>query len=134
MSERRAPRILVVDDSEAGLLLVSSVLSVAGFLVDTAGSSKEVLEQLKARRPDLILMDVQLPGQDGLALTRQLKADPATAQIPIVALTAHAMPTDRDLALAAGCNGYISKPIDTRNLPDQVRAVLLEEPSPVSAG
>jgi CheY-like chemotaxis protein len=134
VSERRAPRILVVDDSEAGLLLVSSVLSVAGFLVDTAGSSKEVLEQLKARRPDLILMDVQLPGQDGLALTRQLKADPATAQIPIVALTAHAMPTDRDLALAAGCNGYISKPIDTRNLPDQVRAVLLEEPSPVSAG
>ena len=132
MSERTAPRILVVDDSEAGLLLVSSVLSLAGFLVDTAVSSQEVLEQLKARTPDLILMDGQLPGQDGLALTRQLKADPATAGIPIVALTAHAMPADRDLALAAGCNGYISKPIDTRILPDQLRAVLREEPSLVA--
>ena len=128
MSKPRAPRILVVDDSEAGLLLVSSVLQLAGFLVDTAGSSQEVLRQLKARVPDLILMDVQLPGQDGLALTRQLKADPATARIPIVALTAHAMATDRDLALAAGCNGYISKPIDTRIFPDQIRAVLLGEP------
>ena len=128
MSKPRAPRILVVDDSEAGLLLVSSVLQLAGFLVDTAGSSQEGLRQLKAREPDLILMDVQLPGQDGLALTRQLKADPATARIPIVALTAHAMATDRDLALAAGCNGYISKPIDTRIFPDQIRAVLLGEP------
>jgi CheY-like chemotaxis protein len=128
VSKPRAPRILVVDDSEAGLLLVSSVLQLAGFLVYTAGSSQEVLRQLKARMPDLILMDVQLPGQDGLALTRQLKADPATARIPIVALTAHAMATDRDLALAAGCNGYISKPIDTRIFPDQIRAVLLGEP------
>ena len=135
MSKPRAPRILVVDDSEAGLLLVSSVLQLAGFLVDTAGSSQEVLRQLKVRMPDLILMDVQLPGQDGLALTRQLKADPATARIPIVALTAHAMATDRDLALAAGCNGYISKPIDTRIFPDQIRAALLGEPleSAVSA-
>ena len=66
MSKPRAPRILVVDDSEAGLLLVSSVLQLAGFLVDTAGSSQEVLRQLKVRMPDLILMDVQLPGQDGL--------------------------------------------------------------------
>jgi CheY-like chemotaxis protein len=118
------PRILVVDDNEAGQLLVCSVLQLQEFRVDSAGSAVEVLERLKAHTPDLILMDVQLPGQDGLSLTRQLKADPATAAIPIVALTAHAMPGDREQALAAGCVGYISKPIDTRTLGDQVREFL----------
>jgi CheY-like chemotaxis protein len=116
--------ILVVDDNEAGLMLASTVLEYEGFLVDTAGSSQEVLEQLKVRRPDLILMDVQLPGLDGLTLTRRLKADPDTAAILIVALTAHAMSGDRELALAAGCVGYVSKPIDTRALGDQVRKYL----------
>jgi CheY-like chemotaxis protein len=117
-------RILVVDDNEAGQLLVSSVLELQGFRVDSAGSAVEVLMRLDAHTPDLILMDVQLPGQDGLSLTRQLKSDPATAAIPIVALTAHAMPGDREQALAAGCVGYISKPIDTRTLGDQVREFL----------
>jgi CheY-like chemotaxis protein len=117
-------RILVVDDNEAGQLLVSSVLQLEGFRVDSAGSAVEVLKRLHAHRPDLILMDVQLPGQDGLSLTRQLKADPATAAILIVALTAHAMPGDREQALAAGCVGYISKPIDTRTLGDQIREFL----------
>jgi CheY-like chemotaxis protein len=117
-------RILVVDDNEAGQLLVCSVLQLQGFLVDTAGSAVEVLKRIHAHTPDLILMDVQLPGQDGLSLTRQLKADPATAAIPIVALTAHAMPGDREQALAAGCVGYISKPIDTRTLGEQVREFL----------
>jgi len=116
--------ILIVDDNDAGLLLSRSVLQKAGFLVDTAGSSQEVFDQLNERLPDLILMDVQLPGQDGLTLTRQLKADPATAAIPIVALTAHAMPGDRELALDAGCVGYISKPIDTRTFSDEVRGYL----------
>ncbi len=117
-------RILVVDDNEAGQLLVCSVLQLDGFLVDPAGSAVEVLKRIHDHTPDLILMDVQLPGQDGLSLTRQLKADPATAAIPIVALTAHAMPGDRELALAAGCVGYISKPIDTRTLGDQVSEFL----------
>lgn len=116
--------ILVVDDNDAGQLLVRTVLELDGFRVDSAGSSEQVLERLNVRTPDLILMDVQLPGQDGLALTRQIKADPATAAIPIVALTAHAMPGDREQALAAGCIGYISKPIDTRLLGDQVRGFL----------
>jgi CheY-like chemotaxis protein len=116
--------ILVVDDNAAGLLLVCSVLELDGFRVDSAGSADEVLERLRGRSPDLILMDVQLPGQDGLSLTRQLKADPATASIPIVALTAHAMAGDKELALAAGCSGYISKPIDTRTFGDQVRGFL----------
>ncbi len=116
--------ILVVDDNDAGQLLVRTVLELEGFRVDSAGSSEQVLERLNVRTPDLILMDVQLPGQDGLALTRQIKADPATAAIPIVALTAHAMAGDREQALAAGCIGYISKPIDTRLLGDQVRGFL----------
>lgn len=124
-------RILVVDDNEAGQLLVSSVLELQGFRVDSAGSAAEVLKRLHIQSPDLILMDVQLPGQDGLSLTRQLKADPATAAIPIVALTAHAMPGDREQALAAGCVGYISKPIDTRTLGDQIRE-FLSAPQPAS--
>ena len=119
-----SPLILVVDDNDAGLLLVCSVLELDGFRVDSAGSAEEVLERLSDQMPDLILMDVQLPGQDGLALTRQLKADPATSSIPIVALTAHAMAGDRELALAAGCSGYVSKPIDTRHFGDQVRGYL----------
>lgn len=119
-----SPLILAVDDNDGGLLLVRSLLEMEGFRVDSAGSAEDVRQRLSARIPDLILMDVQLPGEDGLALTRQLKADPATAQIPIVALTAHAMPGDRDLALAAGCVGYISKPIDTRAFAGQVREFL----------
>jgi CheY-like chemotaxis protein len=119
-----SPLILVVDDNDAGLLLARSVLELNGFRVDSAGSLKEVLERLNAGRPDLILMDIQLPGEDGLAVTRLLKADPVTASIPIVALTAHAMIGDRKQALAAGCSGYITKPIDTRTFGDQVREFL----------
>jgi CheY-like chemotaxis protein len=128
----RSQLILVVDDNESGQLLVSSVLQLEGFRVDVAGSSEEVLERMNASKPDLILMDVQLPGQDGLALTRQLKADPATAAIPIIALTAHAMAGDQELALAAGCVGYITKPINTRTLGDQLREFLA--PAPIAAG
>jgi CheY-like chemotaxis protein len=125
---KKSPLVLVVDDNEAGLLLARSVLELDGFRVDSASSSDEVLERLKVRAPDLILMDVQLPGQNGLALTRQLKADPATAAIPIVALTANAMTGDREQALAAGCSGYISKPINTRTLRVQLREFLPAEP------
>jgi len=85
------------------------------------------MESLNARTPDLILMDVQLPGQDGLALTRQLKANPPTATIPIVALTARAMAGDRERAMAAGCIGYITKPINTRTFGDQLREFLPAE-------
>jgi CheY-like chemotaxis protein len=122
-----SPLILVVDDNDAGLLLACSVLQMDGFRVDSAGSAQEVLQHLNARLPDLILMDIQLPGQDGLSLTRQLKASHTTAAIPIVALTAHAMAGDQEQALAAGCSGYISKPIDTRTFGAQVRAFLRDE-------
>ena len=130
-----SPLILVVDDNPAGQLLVTTVLQLDGFQVETASSSFEVLERLRARTPDLILMDVQLPGQDGLSLTRQLKADPATASLRIVALTAYAMTGDREQALAAGCIGYITKPVDTRNLGEQVSGFLsMDTIEPVVAG
>jgi CheY-like chemotaxis protein len=130
-----SPLILVVDDNPSGQLLVTTVLQLDGFQVEGAGSSFEVLERLRARTPDLILMDVQLPGQDGLSLTRQLRAEPATASIRVVALTAYAMAGDREQAIAAGCIGYITKPVDTRNLADQVRGFLAaERTAPLVAG
>ncbi len=118
--------ILVVEDNEANQLLVQAVLELEGYQVELAGSAPEALDQLQASAPDLILMDVQLPGEDGLTLTRQLKADPATREIPVVALTAHAMAGDRELALKAGCVGYIAKPIDTRTFGAEVRRYLVD--------
>jgi CheY-like chemotaxis protein len=116
--------ILVVEDNEANQLLVRAVLEMEGFQVQIAGSAPEAREVIEGRTPDLILMDVQLPGEDGLSITRSLKANPDTSAIPVVALTAHAMVGDKDLALQAGCAGYISKPIDTRTFGFEVRQFL----------
>jgi len=117
-------RILVVDDNPTNLKLASDVLDAEGYQVAQAGNAEEALLIIEAHPPDLILMDIALPGMDGLALTRKLKADPATRQIVIVALTAFAMKGDEAKAYSAGCNGYITKPIDTRRLPDQVGGFL----------
>jgi CheY-like chemotaxis protein len=122
---RKPMLILVVEDNEANQLLASSVLEREGYVVELASNSKEAVERLTRNPPDLILMDVQLPGEDGLALTRRLKADPRTAKIPIAALTAHAMVGDREEALAAGCVGYIAKPINTRTFGEQVRQFIV---------
>ncbi len=116
--------ILVVEDNEANQLLASSVLERAGYRIALASTSHEARDAIRRREPDLILMDIQLPGEDGLDFTRELKADPATAQIPVIALTALAMPGDRERSLAAGCSGYISKPIDTRTFAGEVRKYL----------
>ncbi|HEY3194063.1 MAG TPA: response regulator [Candidatus Dormibacteraeota bacterium] len=120
----RTSLILVVEDNEANQMLASSVLEREGYEVQLAGTCDEALDRLNAQAPDLILMDIQLPGRDGLDLTRQLKADPATASIPIVALTALAMLGDRDRTMEAGCAGYISKPINTRTFAAEVRKFL----------
>jgi CheY-like chemotaxis protein len=120
------PLILVVEDNEANQLLARAVLEREGYAVDVAGTPDEVRDRLSARIPELILMDIQLPGLDGLSLTRQLKASTATSAIPVVALTAHAMRGDREETFKAGCVGYIAKPIDTRSLGDQVRQFLAE--------
>ena len=117
--------ILVVEDNEANQLLASSVLEREGYLVELAANAREAVERVTTNQPDLILMDVQLPGEDGLGLARRLKADPKTTMIPIVALTAHAMVGDREEALAAGCVGYIAKPINTRTFGEQIRKYLV---------
>jgi CheY-like chemotaxis protein len=120
----KPPLILVVEDNFANQLLTVSLLEREGYQVDVANTSTEAVECLSTRSPDLILMDIALPGHDGLFLTRQLKSDPATANIPIIALTAHAMAGDREKALAVGCAGYLSKPIDTRRFGEQIREFL----------
>jgi two-component system, cell cycle response regulator DivK len=108
------PRILVIEDNEANQMLAREVLEADGYEVSVAATSAEALEVVNRSRPALILMDIQLPGEDGLALTRHLKADQTTSAIPIVALTAHVMGGFRERSLAAGCAGYISKPIDVK--------------------
>jgi PAS domain S-box-containing protein len=108
--------VLVIDDNLTNLKLVSRVLSIEGYEVRTAAHANEALQTLEGFHPRLILMDIQLPGMDGLTLTRRLKAAPATRDITIVALTANAMKGDAEKAREAGCDGYVTKPIDTRTL------------------
>ena len=119
-----AEPILVVDDTPVNLKLIRIVLANEGYQVLTAASAEEGLEILKQYRPSLILADIQLPGMDGLAFTRQVKENQATRDIAVVALTAFAMKADEQRALDAGCDGYITKPIDTRTLGELVRNYL----------
>ena len=113
-------RVLIVDDNATNAKLVAYVMRDAGFEVDTAGDAVTALARIAAARPRVILMGLQLPGTDGLELARRLKADPATHDIAIIAVTAYAMKGDRERALAAGCDDYVTKPIDTRTLPSLV--------------
>jgi CheY-like chemotaxis protein len=117
-------RILVVDDNATNLKLVTRLLQLEGHELTTATSAEAARPLIGQSPPSLILMDIALPGMDGLTFTRQLKADPATRQIQVVALTAYAMKGDEEKALAAGCDGYLAKPIDTRLFPAQVAAWL----------
>ena len=119
-----ADSILIVDDNAANLKLVRIVLAAEGYGVLTASDAEEALEVLRDFTPRLILMDIQLPGMDGLELTRRLKADPKTQGICIVGLTAYAMKGDEERIRAAGCDGYIAKPIDTRRLAGQLKEFL----------
>lgn len=116
--------VLVVEDNEANQLLAGAVLEREGYRVEFAGAADEAVEKLGTQLPSLILMDIQLPGQDGLSLARRLKGSPATAGIPIIALTANAMVGDREATIAAGCAGYIAKPIDTSTFGDDLREIL----------
>lgn len=116
--------VLIVDDNPVNLKLVRILLTGEGYDVRTAADAEEALQVLKESNPNLILMDVQLPGIDGLELTRRLKMDPATRDIKILGLTAYAMKGDEEKILAAGCDGYIAKPIDTRTLPKMIEHYL----------
>jgi len=113
-------RILIVDDNPTNLKLVTFVVKAQGYEVTTASDADTAVASIREARPTVILMDLQLPGIDGLELTRRLKADPATRAIPIVAVTAYAMKGDHEKALSAGCDDYVTKPIDTRALPDVI--------------
>jgi len=117
--------ILVVDDNPTNLKLVSDVLEFDGYRILRASDAEEAQEIIRSSPPHLILMDIALPGMDGLTLTRRLKEDEATRGIVIVALTAFAMKGDDDKAKLAGCDGYITKPIDTRKLSKLVAGYLL---------
>lgn len=109
--------ILIVDDNPTNTKLLAFLLQSKGYDVRTAANADEALSSIAERRPRLILMDIQLPGMDGLTLTRRLKTDPETKDISIIAATAYAMKGDEQRARDAGCDGYLTKPIDTRQLP-----------------
>lgn len=109
--------VLIVDDNPQNLKLAKVILAAEGYEVKTAIDAEDALRILESFMPRLILMDLQLPRMDGLELTRRLKADPARREIIIIALTAYAMKGDDEKAFAAGCDGYISKPIDIDALP-----------------
>jgi CheY-like chemotaxis protein len=116
--------ILIVDDNPVNLKLIRILLTGEGYDVHIAGDAEEALRVLQGLRPRIILMDIQLPGIDGLELTRQLKANPLTRDIRILGLTAYAMKGDEEKIIAAGCDGYIAKPIDTRTLPGVIARYL----------
>ena len=108
--------ILIVDDNEVNLKLARLLLEMSGYIVKTSEDAEQALEVLQSFRPDLILLDIQLPGISGLELARKLKADDRFNEIILVALTAYAMKGDEEKMLNAGCDGYIAKPLDTRTL------------------
>ena len=123
-------RILVVEDNERNLKLVRDVLQFAGYEVISACSGEQGVRLARERRPDLVLMDLQLPAMDGTEALRVLREDPDTRRIPVVAVTAFAMKNDRERALLAGFDGYLEKPINVRAFPGVVRGFLHRKEHP----
>lgn len=120
-----ARKILVVEDNDMNMQLVEFLLEEGGYTIVKATSGEEALSLTReGAAPDLILMDIHLPGMDGLSVVRAMKEDTRTARIPILALTAHAMRGDRDRFLEAGCDGYISKPIDVKTFLSSIQQYL----------
>jgi CheY-like chemotaxis protein len=117
-------RILLVEDNPMNRRVVQFILKSEGYIVHEAKDGLEALELVKVHLPDLILMDLQLPGMDGFTTTRIIKEDATTKDIPVVALTAYAMRGDAERAVEAGCDGYITKPIDADEFPKLVASYL----------
>lgn len=117
-------KILLVEDNPVNRRLAVFLLRSQGYEVREATTAQEAFEIIEKERPDLIVMDIQLPGMDGLEATRKIKAQPATTDIPIIAVTSYAMKGDREKALAAGCAGYVTKPIDKNIFIQEVAARL----------
>jgi two-component system cell cycle response regulator DivK len=123
-TEKNMLRILVVEDSPVNMALTVAILENAGHTILQADHATEGLEMARSEQPDLVLMDIQLPDIDGLTATRVLKGDPRTAHIPVIALTAFAMKGDEDETRAAGCDGYVTKPIRYKEFLAEMDAVL----------
>lgn len=126
--------VLVVDDNPTNLRLMAFLLESAGHLVISAKTADHALQLAHERRPDLILMDIQLPGIDGLEATRRLKRDPATRPIPVIAITAFAMKGDEAPVIAAGCDGYLVKPFRREAFLAAVQSALAATPGAASGG
>lgn len=122
-------QVLVVEDTPANMKLVSMLLGKAGYRVLQANNAGDGIALARECAPDLILMDIQLPGMDGLEATRLLKQDAATRSIKVIALTAFAMKGDEEKMIAAGCDGYIAKPIQYRSFLDTVERMLASPPT-----
>jgi CheY-like chemotaxis protein len=118
------PTILIIEDNPLNVELATDLLEAHGFRICSTGTAEDGLRIAREILPDLILMDISLPGMDGLCATRALKTNPATAHLRIVGLTAHAMKGDEGTAQAAGCDGYLTKPIDTRNFAAAVKGFI----------
>lgn len=118
------PKILLVEDNEMNRDMLSRRLRRRDYTVDLAVDGQEAVDKTKAERPDLILLDMSLPVKDGWTVAQELKADAGLADIPIIALTAHAMVGDREKALAAGCDEYETKPIDFKRLVSKIETML----------
>lgn len=125
-AERLTKKILVVDDNQDSRELVVKILKNKGYQMIEAIDGEDALQKANTERPDLILMDISIPKMDGYEVTRKLKGQEEFKEIPIIALTAHAMKGDREKALGAGCDGYIPKPINIRELPDQIKRYMKE--------
>jgi two-component system, cell cycle response regulator DivK len=117
------PNILIVEDSPDNMKLFRTLLTLKGHAVTGLPGGEGLLETIERNAPDLVLMDIQLPGKDGFALLREIRSSPY-GTVRVIALTAHAMAGDRERALQAGFDGYITKPIDVRDFPDQVHRAL----------
>jgi two-component system cell cycle response regulator DivK len=122
-------KILIVEDSPDNMKLFRTLLTMRGHAVVGLSGGDGLLETIEREQPAIVLMDIQLPGKDGFALLGEIR-DSAHRALPVLALTAHAMSGDRERALQAGFDGYITKPIDIRSFPEQVQAVLTARPTP----
>lgn len=117
-------KILIVEDNEINMKLIKTILKAKGYLLSEARDGEEALQAVVRERPDLILMDIQIPKIDGLEATRRIRKMEGLGNTLIVALTAHAMEGDREKILEAGCDGYIAKPINTRTFVEEVETML----------
>ena len=119
--------ILVVEDNKLNMKLVRGLIKIGKYRMLEANDAESGIQLIREQQPDLVLMDIQLPGMDGLSATKIIKEDPGLKDIPIVALTSYAMQGDKEKALAAGCTGYIAKPIDTRKFLETLSQYLKDD-------